>query len=634
MRVPWRDRHWDQFVCDDPLGNSSCTLLANIGPKRDDEYEVAQAGVGIDVLEHDRLPCLSERATFMSPLGYTVVKTHPYAWNQALKDKIHPTKVHLPGYAFEAVPFRWLNRQSLNDEIGHDRVPRFNPEAEDHVDQALGYDGAAWVMDGDNQRAVLDAFFEPVEVGHSLVFVYLKHSPLQEQRTDRLLVGAARVTGVSMPPMWEESGHPPFSSSMWETVVEHSLRPDMSDGILLPYQQLIPLLDDGSDIDAALAWAPEGRTNEFSYVTEHLSDDAAIEALGALERAANGMRELGVDVPDDAFAWLTAQTERLWQLRGPVPGLPGVLAQIGVQHPYVAARSVVDASEDQHPWDLLDAGFADPNTLPESVRQHLAGVPVRVWNKAPQQMQAVLRLLSALDISREQVEMLATGETDLPMNAAELLDNPYYAATCTYGSPLHVPFTTVDRSLFPPGHVTWVPAIPDEVALEGYQDRRRVEALIADVLEQQAEQGDTVLPVGEVLEFANAMALSQPPNVTGLILSGLDLDHDSLANSDADWSPLHAAELADGSHGYKLARLEETAHVIRTRITEQEARPAHGAITNARQVLDEALDRNQLVNTSTEADALEERARTEKAAGLSALHDAPLSVLILSLIHI
>lgn len=628
MRVPWRDRPWDQFVCNDPLGNSSCTLLANIGPKRDDEYEVAQAGVGIDVLEHDRLPCLSERATFMSPLGYTVVKTHPYAWNQALKGKIHPTKVHLPGYAFEAVPFRWLNRQSLNDEIGHDRVPRFNPEAEDHVDQALGYDGAAWVMDGDNQRAVLDAFFEPVEVGHSLVFVYLKHSPLQEQRTDRLLVGAARVTGVSMPPMWEESGNPPFSSSMWETVVEHSLRPDMSDGILLPYQQLIPLLDDGSDIDAALAWAPEGRTNEFSYVTEHLSDDAAIEALGALERAANGMRELGVDVPDDAFAWLTAQTERLWQLRGPVPGLPGVLAQIGVQHPYVAARSVVDASEDQHPWDLLDAGFADPNTLPESVRQHLAGVPVRVWNKAPQQMQAVLRLLSALDISREQVEMLATGETDLPMNAAELLDNPYNAATCTYGSPLHVPFTTVDRSLFPPGHVTWVPAIPDEVALEGYQDRRRVEALIADVLEQQAEQGDTVLPVGEVLEFANAMPLSQPPNVTGLILSGLDLDHDSLANSDADWSPLHAAELADGSHGYKLARLEETAHVIRTRIAEQEARPAHGAITNARQVLDEALDRNQLVNTSTEADALEERARTEKAAGLSALHDAPLSVLI------
>lgn len=627
MRVPWRDRAWDQFVCSDPLGNSSCTLLANIGPKRDDEYEVAHAGVGIDVLEHDRLPCLSERATFMSPLGYTVTKRHPYAWNAALKGKIHPTKVHLPGYAFEAVPFRWLNRQSLNDEIGHDRVPRFNPAAEDFVDQSLGYDRAAWVMDGANQRAVLEAFFEPVEIDYSLVFIYLKHSPLQEQRTDRLLVGAARVIGVTMPPMWEESDNPPFSSSMWETVVQHSLRPDMSDGILLPYQQLIPLLDEGVDIDAALAWAPQGRLNEFSYVTEHLSDDAAIEALGALERAALGMRDLGLDLPDGALDWITAQTERLWQLRGPVPGLPGVLAQIGVRDPYAGARAILDAAAERHPWDVLDMGFDDPNMFPESVKPHLAGVPARVWKKAPEETRAVLRLLSAFDISREQVAMLATGETDLPMDHAELLDNPYFAATCTYGSPLHVPFSTVDRALFPPSHVTWTPAIPDEVELDGYHDRRRVEALITDVLEQQAAQGDTVLPVGEAIELANAMPLSQPPNLTGLILTGLDLDQDSLRGAD-EWSPLHAVELADGSDGYKLSRLEETAEVIRAKIAEQETRPAFGALSNARRVLDDALDRNQLVSNSEDVDELEERARSEKATGLSALHDAPLSVLI------
>lgn len=628
MRVPWRDRPWDEFVCDDPLGNSSCTLLANIGPKRDDDYEVGHAGLGIDVLEHDRLPCLSERATFMSPLGYTVVKTHPYAWNAALKGRIHPTKVHLPGYAFEAVPFRWLSRQSLNEEIGHDRVPRFNPEAEDHVDRTLGYDGANWVMDGANQRAVLDAFFDPVEVGHSLVFVYLKHSPLQEQRADRLLVGAARITGVTMPPMWEETGNPSFSSSMWETVVQHSLRPEMGDGILLPYQQLIPLLDEGADMDAALAWAPEGRLKEFSYVTEHLSDDAAIEALGALERAALGMRELGIDLPDHALEWLTSQTERLWQMRGPVPGLPGVLAQIGVRDPYTAARAVVDAAVDQHPWDLLNAGFDNPNTFPGAVKPHLAGVPARVWAKAPAAKRAVLRLLSAFDISREQVTMLATGETDLPMDHSELLENPYYAATCTYGSPLHIPFSTVDRALFPPSHVTWTPAIPDEVALDGYHDRRRVEALIADVLEQQASQGDTVMPAGEVLELANSMPLSQPPNLTDLILVGLDLDYDSLTSSDVDWSPLHAVRLADGTPGYKLSRLEETAGVIRARIAEQETRPAHGAIDNARRVLDDALDRNQRVSSGADIDGLEERARSEKAAGLSALHDAPLSVLI------
>jgi len=264
MRVPWRDRPWDASICDDPLGNSSCTLLANIGPKRDDTYEVDNASASIDTLDQDRLPCLSERATFMSPVGYTVTKEHPYSWNRALKGMLHPTPVSLPGYAFEAVPFRWLNRSSLQDDVGLARAPGYNPTAEDHVDTALGYDGAAWVMDGANQRAVLEAFFEPVAAEHSLVFIYLKHSPLQEHRTDRLLVGAATVTRVTLPPMWNQSGNPPFSSSMWETVVEHSLRSDMGDGILLPYQQLVPLLDQGVDVDGALAWAPEGRDSRRS----------------------------------------------------------------------------------------------------------------------------------------------------------------------------------------------------------------------------------------------------------------------------------------------------------------------------------------------------------------------------------
>lgn len=65
MRAPWRDRPWDQFLCDDPLGNSSCTLLAAIGKRRDDdtgeERQLIQALLGLpeerrrtrDVCGHD-----------------------------------------------------------------------------------------------------------------------------------------------------------------------------------------------------------------------------------------------------------------------------------------------------------------------------------------------------------------------------------------------------------------------------------------------------------------------------------------------------------------------------------------------------------------------------------------------------
>lgn len=625
MRVPWRDRPWDQFICDDPLGNSSCTLLTAISKGRDDSFEVAHAGAGIDILDQNHLPCLSERATFMSPLGYTVVKQHPYRNSRALQGKLHDTRVTLPGYAFEAVPFRWMNREVFAQEVGQERVPSFSQVAEDAVDAVLN-STPPWVMDGGNQRAIMDSFFEPVAPGDSLVFAYLKHSPFQEQRTDRLLVGAARISRVTPPPMWNQSGNPPFTSAMWETVVEHSLRADMTDGVLLPYQQLISLMDDGIDVDKALAWAPEGRVVEFSYVTEHLPDDAAIEALTSLQSAADGMRELGVDLPDTGREWLEAQIDRLWQLRGPVPGLPGLLKAIGVQQPYLAARAVMaETGAETDPWDLLHAVFADPSCAPSGIRAHIGALQARIWKKVPPVRQAVLRLLSGFDISPAKVQMLLEGATEVEMSAEELLQNPYFASTCTYGTADHVPFSTVDRALFPPAHVTWKPPVPDDVKLEGHLDRRRIEALLTDVLERQGQQGDTVVPEGETIALALDVPLAQPPDLTRTILTGLELDHEGI-NEWSEWSPLTSVSLADGTPAFKLTRFDETSSVIQDWIRTQEKLENLGPVTDARQMLDGALGRNQ--NVTGELDELEERARTEKAAGLSALHDAPLSVLI------
>lgn len=275
MRVPWRDRAWDDRVCDRPLDNSSCILLSNIGDKRDDEYEQANAGLPMLDLEPARLPCISERATFMSKHGYAVTKTHPYAANKVLKGTLHPTAVVIPGYAFEAVPFRWLSRKTFEEEVLPGWVSDYEPDAEDRVRDVLGFN-PNWIMDGANQQAAIATFFEPVAPHSSLVFAYLKHSPFQDADQRRLLVGAAMVTRVDTPSMWTMTGSPPFESSMWETAVSHSLRPDMKEGVLLPYQALVALQEKGIDVEGALAWQPEGRDTEFSYVTEHLSDDAAI----------------------------------------------------------------------------------------------------------------------------------------------------------------------------------------------------------------------------------------------------------------------------------------------------------------------------------------------------------------------
>jgi hypothetical protein len=625
MRVPWRDRPWDARLCTDPLGNSSCVLHSGIGPRRDDDFEAKHHDAAIDTLDHNRLPCLTERGMFMSPLGYTVVKKHPYKDRPALRGMLHDTPLTVPPFAFESMPFRWLNREILAQDVGHDRVPGYIQDAEDDADSELDYK-SQWLMDSRNQKAAIDAFFNPVQVGRSLVFAYLKHSPLQETRSDRLLVGAALVTGLTPPSLWRHSGSPPFQSLMWETIVGHSLRSDMANGVLLPYQEVLKHLDEGEDIERALAWAPDGREVEFSYVTEHLSDDAAIEALSQLAQAVDGARALGIDVPASASGWIARQSERLWQVRGPAPGLPGVLKQIGVQQPYVAARIIADAvGEGGDPWGYLEGVFASPQTAPQAIRPHVGLIQAKVWKNAGADKQDVLRLLSGFDIRPGQVDGLFNRGVELLTDPTLLLDNPYYASTCTYESPDHVPFKVVDRALFPPPHVTWNPALPERVQMSEYLDRRRIEALFADVLEQRGVAGDTVLPAGEVIALANDADLTQQPALTSTIIAGIDLDHAGLSELD-EWSPLVSLLLADETPGYKLERFEHTSNVIRAWVNKQLARDRLGKIASPRLVLDHALRKNK--DITGDIDEVEDRARTEKAAGLSVLHDAPLSVLI------
>lgn len=613
------DRPWDGAVCNDPKGNSSCVLLKNIGPKRNDDFEQLHAGLPIAQLDVRQLPpCLSERSTFMSASGYRVIKSHPYAHNQAIS--VVPTPVSVPAYAFEAVPFRWMSRKSLADEIGYDRVPGFRPEAEDAADLALKWDASQWVMDGANQQAILKAFFEPVTVENSLVFMYLKHSPLQEQKTDRLLVGAARVTDVQLPPMWDSDGSSAFASSMWETIVSHSLREDQQTGLLLPYQELAELQDSGIDVSDALAWAPEGRDVEFSYVTEHLSDDAALQALASLRTAANALPALGLEVPASAMEWMDTQIARLWNLRGPTPGLAAVLSHLGIERSHTVARELIAAVGSGDVWQLLKAGFADPDAFPAPVQPLIGKTTARVWTKRTATAKDLLRVLSGMDISAAQVGLLLNGPLEVPIAAEQILDNPYQVSVCTYGQAEHVPFSTVDRACYPGAGASWKPLVAEITDFTDHQDERRVEALLVEVLEAAGERGDTLLTQEEALQAASNYPLERPPRLTSETLEALDLDSASLRGDDA-W-PIIGVELEGGVPGLKLARFDFISETIRGRIAELRDRPRFPPVSDPRGRIDAALPEYQ------GGDEAEDRARAEKTAGLAELYASPVSVLI------
>jgi AAA domain/UvrD-like helicase C-terminal domain len=407
---------------------------------------------------------------------------------------------------------------------------------------------------------------------------------------------------------------------MWETIVSHSLRHDQQAGVLLPYHRLVELMDGGADVSAALAWAPEGRDVEFSYVTEHLSDDAALQALAVLQQAAQALPGLGLQVPAAALDWLEAQIARLWKLRGPTPGLAAVLAYLGVERPHAAARDLIASAGNGNVWDLIESGFADAAVLPGSVRHIVGTTAGRVWSRRSGVQRDALRVLSGMDVSAGQVEALLNGRTEVPVDVEQLVDDPYLASVCTYGQREHVPFSTVDHACFPGDGADWEPLAARIADITDHQDGRRVQALLVDVLEAAGVRGDTLLTQSEALAAATGYNLARPPQLTTWTLEALGLDSASLRGSDA-W-PIVGVELARGEPGLKLFRFEFISDVIRTRIAEMRSRPPFDALPSPRALIDATLP------AYDPDDEAENRARIEKAAGLTELYASPLSVLI------
>jgi hypothetical protein len=621
MRVPWRDEPWNDKVCASPLDNSSCLLLKNIGDKRDDAWEAEVAGKSFAQLtDPSRLPCLSERGTFMSAHGYALVKEHPYRFTGALKGHLDPTTVSVPAYAFEAVPFRWLSRETVDQELWHE-TDDYRPEREDHAHKVLGFK-PGWLMDGSNQRALIDRFFADVVPEQSLVLVYLKHSPFQEESTRRLLVGAAAVTAVSPPPKWNQSGDQPFDSSMWETIVGHSLRPDQQQGILLPYQALIPLLETGADLTSALAWAPDGADIEFSYVTEHVSDDTAIAALNSLRSAADGMRQLGVDVGKSATDWVDDQIERLWQLRGPSPGLAAVLGYLGVESAHIVVRRLIAEPDWQSaPWDVVERALQPKSSLADELVGALPPSIGHAWRGLAADEQNAIKVLSAMDVRRDQVIALMSGRTTWEVTSSELVDNPYYAATCSYRSRYPIPLSTVDQACFPASHVRWANLIAPISELSDPGDPRRLEAFMVDVLERMAEAGDTLAGEEDVLTAAANITATRPCPISRALLNTYRLNARDL-DEYGRWTPLTAAELAGGEPAYKLAHLREVGLDITDHMTERREARRFNLSFDPRAAINGAF------GPADPGDIEEELARTEKAAGLSELFTSRLSVLV------
>jgi ATP-dependent exoDNAse (exonuclease V) alpha subunit len=615
VRVPWHDTDWTGRVCNAPSANGSCLALNRIREDRIDLVEDEHAGKDWDVLGSNLPACVRERVSFMRDREFVVSVPHPYtSGTSGAHGELKPVPLRFPKYSAPCIPFRWMRREE-GEEIAAQEGIDYRVELEDEADKLIGFD-SGWIQHGNNQKAMLDGFFAAVQPP-ALVFFYAKRVPLTEDE-GRVLIGVARVQHIAAPQLYP--GKNPLGTFAWECMVQHSLRPDHGDGFLLPYHQALAATEADQSLDPGqfVAFAPEEARDQFSYVSEWVSHDAAITSLVSLERALRVAEEHLPVRRDKELQWLSERLGELWELRGPCPGLGSALHAFGVdQSTFVVRQLEPLIPENEDPWEIIERAMEDPHQLLPGLQQHIGINLRRKWKVLGDERRGLLKLVSRFALSPEQAERWYQPDSrksaGIDCADADILANPYLLYEQDRYTPDPIAVRTVDHGAYPAESVQAAHPLPSPSAMEDSLDVRRVRALMVSQLEQAAVAGDTLLSASRVIERVRNFELDPPCRI----------DQDQLLVYGENLQPvIQKSQLSGGAKAFQLDRLVEVRQVIQPFVEKRRSAERHVSKIEWRPRLDGAL------GEVAPGDRDEERARTEKVAALEELFASRMSVLI------
>ncbi len=336
LRAAWHERQWDGTVCNHPSDNSFCLMLDRVRVDRDDEAEKLVAGNPFNELTGDQMPaCVAEAGAFMNPRPWTRVFKHPYQ-NIPSADQTHghlkPTPFKVPPYSTFAVPFWWMltSNQENIAQIFKEPLP---------PDEKAPF-RTSWVFSLARQVELNTYFFDRIKPKKSLVFFYCKEGQPLGEEINRLVIGVGMVDSIGRLTYFDTNGSTKPAYPLWDRLIQHSIRPEGSDGFLLPYHDyLLPTGDPQEDErrlgllrEIAVA-VPDEYIREFSYMADHADFDVALAVLLRIQESLRKIKQHGVAKgPWDAREeWVNAQIARLWKERGAFPGVGAALEAIGLR---------------------------------------------------------------------------------------------------------------------------------------------------------------------------------------------------------------------------------------------------------------------------------------------------------------
>ena len=621
IRVPWHDTGWRGRVCAAPRLNGACLKLKRIAENRNDDAEEAVAGKSIQNLPQKQWPsCIAERAAFMAPFEYVREADHPYNHGPETKHgHFRRTPLRHPPYSAPVVPFAWMLREAIGS-LGKDHQLDVDIERE----PKLGFD-TPWLQERRNQTALLDCFASHLKPERSLCFFYAKQVPFVEDSPGgRILIGVGRVMHIGGLQEYEYTTgnlEGKLRAMLWERMIQHSIRPDFSDGFLLPYHAAKAAETPEFDPAEIAAFSPADRLLEFSYGSQLVSHDGAIASLLECARSLRKAEGVLQGPWNKCLQWIDTRLGELWKARGPCPGLGSALNAFGLEFGTFVARILVDkAGDNVDPWPLVAEMFAAPGKyLPKPLARSIGKTLSSKWSRLPDDRRALLKLVSRFEITPEQATTLYVREerakAGIDACDADFLANPYlfYEHTRLNADPLSV--WTVDRGVFPHEVIREQHPLPELTALDDGTDARRVRAFTIKVLEDAANDGSTLLPQNQVVHGIRELSL-QPS-------CPVDADLMNVAKDNFE-GVVEEFAMADGARAFQLDRLSKAGAIIRNAIEKRINGKPLIVEAGWRELLDEHLS-DQPAEVS---DELEKWARTEKAAALEELASARISVLI------
>jgi DNA-binding FrmR family transcriptional regulator len=615
IRVPWHDNGWNGTVCKSPKFNGACLKLPRIADSRDDGKEQAVAGKSIRDLDVSQWPCcVGERGTFMADFEFTRMARHPYS---ETSPKTHghfdATPLRYPPYAAPAVPFLWMRAENMEAKAAEHDLP-VDPGREPDLDFETG-----WVQEMGNQKALVDCFFGHVQPEESLCFFYAKQVPFVED-FGRVIIGVGRVKHVGQSTEYRYKTQGTLRCILWEHMIQHSIRPNFSDGFLMPYHTALEFAAEHPDFDPAeiAAFAPEDRILEFSYASEHVTADGAIAALLSCAAALNKAKTILPGSYGAQLTWLDRELGRLWKLRGPCPGLGAALSAVGLNLGSFIAREIgAKAGDNANPWPLVDQVFKNPKqNLPLNLGAQFNKTICEAWSRMPKERRALLELLSRFELTAEQSKRLFVVEErerdGIAATDRLILENPYSIYELTRLSADPVSVWTVDRGVFPSVIVQSKHPLPEPSAIDGGTDARRIRALMISAVEESALDGNTLVTQKDAILKIRDLPLDPKCEVTGDTIAVAEEAFDGVVS---------LVKMKDGARAYQLQRLTDMGRLIRETVNKRIAAPRHAINADWRKLLDSHLK-------SPSGDEEEERARQEKVAALKELAEARFSVLI------